>query len=212
MNLLYITFYSHAWQIPDKTYLQVLTCMTYSCTFCESILLNYMLNTSVKSQVHTSDTLRSFFYWTLNKQLIGGDPTLPRIWAYIPGRYWSAKRDVISLWPPGLQFAFVCWYQVYSKVVYDNLKFIFSQYVDAMKWRNLPIRSLFLPVRSFPSCCSIYNRIIWQCINWAEIFFVTVRLLSQRAGDEIETQDKPNGPEGIAVCLIVWESVCLLQF
>ncbi len=26
--------------------------------------------------------------------------THPRIWAHIPGRYWSAKKDDISLWPP----------------------------------------------------------------------------------------------------------------
>ncbi len=25
----------------------------------------------------------------------------PRIWAHIRGRYWSAKMDDISLWPPG---------------------------------------------------------------------------------------------------------------
>ncbi len=33
--------------------------------------------------------------------LIGGDPTipppLPRIWAHVRGRYWSAKLDGISL-------------------------------------------------------------------------------------------------------------------
>ncbi len=27
-------------------------------------------------------------------------PPLPRIWAHIRGRYWSAKIDDISLWPP----------------------------------------------------------------------------------------------------------------
>ncbi len=37
--------------------------------------------------------------------LIGWDPatppTSPRIWAQIQGRFWSAKIDDISLWPPG---------------------------------------------------------------------------------------------------------------
>jgi hypothetical protein len=28
--------------------------------------------------------------------------SLPRIWAHIRGRYWSAKIDDISLWPPDL--------------------------------------------------------------------------------------------------------------
>ncbi len=31
-------------------------------------------------------------------------PPSPRIWAHIRGRYWSAKIDDISLWPPGLHF------------------------------------------------------------------------------------------------------------
>ncbi len=30
-------------------------------------------------------------------------PPAPRIWAHMRGRYWSAKKDDISLWPPGLQ-------------------------------------------------------------------------------------------------------------
>ncbi len=34
-------------------------------------------------------------------------PPSPRIWAHIRGRYWSAKIDDISLWPPVAAKAFV---------------------------------------------------------------------------------------------------------
>ncbi len=39
--------------------------------------------------------------------LIGWDPATPpspRIWAHIRGRYWSAKIDDISLWPPAFKW------------------------------------------------------------------------------------------------------------
>ncbi len=41
----------------------------------------------------------------LCSMLIGWDPPPPPppgIWAHIRGRYWSAKIDDISVWPPGL--------------------------------------------------------------------------------------------------------------
>jgi hypothetical protein len=47
--------------------------------------------------------------------------TLPRIWARIRGRYWSAKIGDISLWPPGCNF------------FYNNLRIL----------RNLPILVCF---------------------------------------------------------------------
>ncbi len=39
-------------------------------------------------------------------------PPIPRIWAHIRGRYWSAKTDDISLWPPWLHYftgVRLCW-------------------------------------------------------------------------------------------------------
>ncbi len=31
----------------------------------------------------------------------------PRIWAYIRGRYWSTKKDDISLKPPASEFPYI---------------------------------------------------------------------------------------------------------
>ncbi len=48
--------------------------------------------------------LQSLFVLLCTAVLIGcvpATPHYPRIWVHIRGRYWSAKIDDISLWPPG---------------------------------------------------------------------------------------------------------------
>ncbi len=42
--------------------------------------------------------VHSYTYWLTPRN--SPSPPLPRIWAHIRGRYWSAKIDNISLWPP----------------------------------------------------------------------------------------------------------------
>ncbi len=92
----------------------------------------------------------------------------PGIWAYIRGRYWSAKRDDISLWPPdrAVPVPTVQCKHYKGDIVGTQTLLIFNS-TDQME-KSLPIDSFRPP--PFRSNDWYTNWEVWNClinIKWA---------------------------------------------